>query len=130
MKQTQVVFLTFAAGTSTTTAHISVPFKVKTIYCKSMSLTSGDLGVLGAYVILESDLVNSSPLGSTFNNSSYSSGTIQDTENQFWTPQVIQGQYSFTMKRSNGTLYPASALGGGDKIAMIIEFISPEEIFY
>lgn len=128
MKQTQVVFLTFAVGTSTTTARISVPFKVKTIYCKSMSLSSGDLGILGDYVIIESDLVGNAPLGSTFNNSSYSASTIQDIQNQFWNPQVIQGQYSFTLKKSNGSLYPAST--GGDKIAMIIEFISPEEIFY
>jgi hypothetical protein len=127
MKQTQVIFLTFTATESVTTARISVPFKVKTIHTKAISLTTGNTSLTtGEYVTIESDLVNNSPLGSTFNISSYSAGTIQDIENQFWNPQVVQGQYTFVMKRSNGTLYPAST--GNDKVAMIIEFNSPDEI--
>jgi hypothetical protein len=126
MKQTQIIFLTFTAGTSATTASISVPFKVKTIHTKGISLTTGD-GALtaGQYVTIESDLVNNAPLGSTFNISTYSSGTIQDIENQFWNPQVIQGLYSFRMKQANGSLYNAST--GNDTVSIIIEFNSPEE---
>ena len=99
MKQTQIIFLTFTATESTTSKYISVPFKVKTIHTKSISLSTGD-GALatGEYVTIESDLVNNSPLGSTFNISTYSAGTIQDIENTYWNPQVIQGQYSFVMK--------------------------------
>lgn len=126
MKQTQVIFLTFTATESITTARISVPFKVRTVHTKAISLTSGNTGVTGGYVTVESDLVNNAPLGSCFNNSSYSGGTIQDIENQFWNPQVIQGLYNFTIKRSNGTLYPASA--GNDTVAMIIEFNGPDEM--
>jgi hypothetical protein len=126
MKQTQVIFLTFTATESIASARISVPFKVKTIHTKAISLTSGDLTVVGGYVTVESDLVNNAPMGSTFNNSSYSAGTIQDIENQFWNPQVIQGLYNFTLKTSAGTLYPAST--GDDTVAMIIEFNSPDEI--
>jgi hypothetical protein len=127
MKQTQVIFLTFTATESVTTARISVPFKVKTVHTKAISLTTGNTALTtGEYLTIESDLVNNSPLGSIFNISSYSAGTIQDIENQFWNPQVIQGQYTFVMKRSNGTLYPAST--GNDKVAMIIEFNSPDEI--
>ena len=126
MKQSQVIFLTFTAGSSSTSTNISVPFKVKTIHTKAISLTSGDLTVVGGYVTIESDLVNNAPLGSCFNNSSYSGGTIQDIENQFWNPQVIQGQYTFTLKASDGSLYPAST--GNDKVAMIIEFNGPNEI--
>ena len=119
--------MTFPAGAaSRTTAQISIPFKVKTIHTKAISLTSGDLTVVGGYVTIESDLVNNAPLGSCFNNSSYSGGTIQDIENQFWNPQVIQGQYTFTLKASDGSLYPAST--GNDKVAMIIEFNGPNEI--
>jgi hypothetical protein len=80
----------------------------------------------GEYVTIESDLVNNSPLGSTFNISSYSANCAQDIQNQFWNPQVIQGQYNFVMKRSNGSLYPAST--GNDTVALIIEFNSPDEI--
>jgi hypothetical protein len=127
MKQTQVIFLTFVAGKSTSTARINVPFKVKTLHTKAISLTCGDTNVVGDYVIVESDLVNGSPLGSTFNNSSYSAGTVQDIENQYWNPQVIQGEYTFTLKRSNGALYSAST--GNDLVTMIIEYNSPEEIF-
>jgi len=127
MKQTQVIFLTFTATQSVTTARISVPFKVNTVHTKAISLTTGNTALTtGEYVTIESDLVNNSPLGSIFNISSYSANTIQDIENQFWNPQVIQGQYTFVMKRSNGTLYPAST--GNDKVAIIIEFNSPDEI--
>lgn len=126
MKQTQIIYLTFVAGLSTTTERISVPFKVKTIHTKGISLSTGN-GALatGEYVTIESDLVNNSPLGSTFNISSFSAGTIQDIENQYWNPQVIQGDYSFVMKRSNGTLYPAST--GNDTVSIILEFNSPDE---
>lgn len=126
MKQTQIIFLTFTATESTTSKYISVPFKVKTIHTKSISLSTGD-GALatGEYVTIESDLVNNSPLGSTFNISTYSAGTIQDIENQYWNPQVVQGQYTFVMKRSNGALYPAST--NDDTVSLILEFNSPEE---
>ena len=127
MKQTQVIFLTFTATKSITTARISVPFKVKTVHTKAISLTTGNLALAETeYVTIESDLVNNAPLGSTFNQSSFSAGTLQDIENQYWNPQVIQGQYNFVMKRSNGTLYPAST--GNDTVALIIEFNSPDEI--
>lgn len=121
MKQTQIIYLTFVAGLSTTTERINVPFKVKTIHTKGISLSTGN-GALatGEYVTIESDLVNNSPLGSTFNISSFSAGTIQDIENQYWNPQVIQGDYSFVMKRSNGTFYPAST--GNDTVSIILEF--------
>jgi hypothetical protein len=127
MKQTQVIFLTFVAGTSTATARISVPFKVKTLHTKSISLTTGNTALsTGEYITIESDLVQGSPLGSTFNVSAYSANCVQDIENQFWNPQVIQGEYTFTMKKSNGTLYQAST--GNDKVAIIIEYNSMEEI--
>ena len=126
MKQTQIIFLTFTATESTTSKYISVPFKVKTIHTKSISLSTGD-GALatGEYVTIESDLVNNNPLGSTFNISTYSAGTTQDVENQYWNPQVVQGQYSFVMKRSSGALYPAST--GDDTVSLILEFNSPDE---
>ena len=126
MKQTQIIFLTFTAGQSTTSKYISVPFKVKTIHTKSISLSTGDPALAtGEYVTIESDLVGNSPLGSTFNISSFSAGTIQDIENQYWNPQVIQGQYNFIMKRSSGALYPAST--NNDTVSLIIEFNSPQE---
>lgn len=127
MKQTQIIYLTFTAGQSSTTARINVPFKVRTIHTKGISLSTGNAGLTaGEYVTITSDLVGNSPLGSTFNISSYSAGTIQDIENQFWNPQVIQGIYNFTMKKSSGALYPAST--GNDTVSLIIEFNSPEEI--
>tara|TARA_R110000868_G_scaffold327067_3_gene588099 strand:+ start:766 stop:1158 length:393 start_codon:yes stop_codon:yes gene_type:complete len=126
MKQTQIIFLTFTAGQSLTTARISVPFKVKTIHTKGISLSTGDATLAaGDYITVESDLVNNAPLGSTFNISNYSAGTIQDIENQYWNPQVIQGVYNFTMKKASGSLYNAST--GNDSVSIIIEFNSPEE---
>jgi hypothetical protein len=129
MKLTKVIYLTFIAGKSSTTAYVNVPFKVKTLHTKAISLTSGTLDptiVIGDYVTITSDLVNNSPLGSTFNNSGYSAGTIQDVENQYWNPQVIQGIYSFTMYDSAGNLYPAST--NNDAVSIIIEFNSHEEV--
>lgn len=126
MKQTQIIFLTFIAGQSSTSKSISVPFKVKTIHTKGISLSTGDTTLVnGEYVTITSDLVNYSPLGSTFNISTYSAGTIQDVENQFWNPQVIQGIYNFTMKKSSGALYPATT--NNDTVSLILEFNSPEE---
>ena len=126
MKQTQVFYLTFTAGQSSTSKSISVPFKVKTMHSKAFSITSGDTAITGEYVTIESDLVNNyAPLGSTYNNSSFSAGTIQDIENQFWNPQDIQGVYNFRLKKSNGSLYNAST--NNDKMALIIEFNSPDE---
>lgn len=126
MKQTQIIFLTFTAGTSSTTARISVPFTVKTVHTKGISLSTGNPALTtGEYVTIESDLVNNAPLGSTFNISNYSASTIQDIENQFWNPQVIQGLYNFRMKKSNGDLYNAST--NNDTVSIIIEFNSPKE---
>lgn len=126
MKQTQIIFLTFIAGQSSTSKSISVPFKVKTIHTKGISLSTGDTTLVnGEYVTITSDLVNNSPLGSTFNISTYSAGTIQDIENQFWNPQVIQGIYNFTMRKSSGALYPATT--NNDTVSLILEFNSPEE---
>lgn len=127
MKQTQVIFLTFLATKSTASARISVPFKVKTLHTKAISLTTGNSALTtGEYITIESDLVQNSPLGSCFNISSYSSNTTQDIENVYWNPRVIQGDYTFTMKKSNGTLYQAST--GNDTVAIVIEYNSPEEI--
>lgn len=127
MKQTQVIFLTFLSTKSTATARISVPFQVKTLHTKAISLKTGNASLTtGEYVTIESDLVQNSPLGSTFNISSYSANCIQDIENQYWNPQVIQGEYTFTMKRSNGTLYPAST--GNDTVSIVIEYNSPDEV--
>ncbi len=125
MKQTQIIFLTFTATKSSTTARVNVPFKVKTIHTKSISLSTGNPALTtGEYITIESDLVNNSPLGSTFNISTYSAGTLQDIENQYWNPQVVQGEYTFIMKRSSGALYPAST--NNDTVSLILEFNSDE----
>jgi hypothetical protein len=127
MKQTQVIFLTFLATKSTASARISVPFTVKTLHTKAISLTTGD-GALstGQYITIESDLVQNSPVGSVFNVSAYSSNTTQDIENVYWNPRVIQGDYTFTMKKSNGDLYQAST--GNDTVSIIIEYNSEGEV--
>jgi len=126
MKQTQIIYLTFDEGTSSTTASISVPFKVRTVHTKGISLSTGDATLTtGEYITIESDLVNNAPLGSTFNISNYSAGTIQDVGNQYWNPQVIQGLYNFRMKKSNGDLYQAST--GDDEVSIILEFNAPDE---
>jgi len=126
MKQTKAIYLTFTATKSSTSAYISVPFKVQTVHSKSMCLTSGDLTVQGNYVTITSDLVNNATLGTTYNNSTYSAGAIQDVHNKFMNPQVIQGWYNFTMYSTSGSLYPAST--GNDTVALILEFNSPDEI--
>jgi hypothetical protein len=129
MKQTQIVFLTFTAGTSSTTKSISVPFKVNSIHTKAISLSTGNLALAnGEYVTIESSLVNNAPLGSTYNISVYSSGTIQDVENQFWNPQVVAGVYNFVMRKSNGDYYNAST--GNDTVSLILEFNGSDELLH
>lgn len=126
MKLTKVIYLTFLATKSTASVYINVPFTVKTIHTKAISLTAGTSPAAPDYVTVTSDLVNNSPLGSAYNSSVYSAGTIQDVENQYWNPQVIQGYYTFTMYNSRGNLYPATTLN--DAVALIIEFNSEKEI--
>ena len=126
MKQTQAVYLTFAEGQSTTTATIRVPFLVRTIHVKNASLTSVNLAVTGAYITVESDLIQTkAPVCTVYSNSSYSAGTVQDIEHQLWNPQPLQGQYTFTMYDTGGYEY-ASALDPM-YIALIMEFNDASE---
>jgi hypothetical protein len=126
MKQTQVIYLLFDEGTSTTRQKVSVPFTVKTVHTKAMSVQMGDVTAVNKYITVESDLVNNQSMGSFINNHTYPAGTNQNVKCLLWNPQVIQGEYTFTIKQSNGVLYPASA--NGDDIALIVEYSSPDEL--
>ena len=125
-KLTKFVSLSFPAGAaSRTTASISIPFKVGTIHIKSAGYKAGTNGTTN-YVALMSDLVTNNPIAILNQDTTYSSATVQDIEHQFWNPLDVNGTFNFWIVGMDGT--PATATVGGDKVGLIIEFNSPEEI--
>ena len=130
-KLTKFIPLTFDAYTTgaTTTARISVPFKVKTIHIKSAAYTASTLGDTN-YVTLMSDLVVNNPLAILFQDTTYSSATVQDIEHQFSNPLDINGTFNFWLLNMDGS--PASTTSlviGVDQVGLVIEFNSADEVF-
>ena len=128
MKITKFISLTFPASTPTTTAYISIPFKVKTIHIKSAGYKAGTNGVTN-YVAIMSDLVTNNPISILNQDTTYSSGTIQDIEHQLMNPIDVNGLFNFTLLNMDGTNASTTSLVNSDKVGLIIEFNSPEEIF-
>lgn len=126
-KLTKFISMTFPAGAnSRTTAQISIPFKVKTLHIKSAGYKAGTSGTTN-YVAIMSDLVVNNPIAILNQDTTYSSGTIQDIEHQFYNPIDINGTFNFWLLDMDGT--GATATVGGDSVGFVIEFNSPEEIF-
>jgi hypothetical protein len=124
MKQTQAIFLSFPTTTSTTTAYINIPFVVKTIHIKSMNYQN-DNQQQTAYALLQSNLGLNSPLGIINLDNTYSSSSIQDIEIQLKNPQVLQGQYEFSLKYMDNTPFTSTDTA---YICMIVEFNAEDEI--
>ena len=126
-KLTKFISMTFPAGAaSRTTAQISVPFKVKTIHIKSAGYTAGTPAT-AKYVSIMSDLVVNNPIAILFQDTTYSSATVQDIEHQMYNPTDINGTYNFWLLDMAGS--PATATDNGDKVGFVIEFNSAEEVF-
>jgi hypothetical protein len=129
-KLTKFIPLTFApsATAATTTARISVPFKVKTIHIKSAGYTAGANGDT-VYVSLMSDLVVNNPVAILYRDTTYSSACVQDIEHQFSNPLDINGTFNFWLLNMDGTTADTTSLVTADKVGLIIEFNSADEIF-
>lgn len=129
-KLTKFIPLTFApsATAATTTARISVPFKVKTIHIKSAGYTAGTNGDT-IYVALMSDLVANNPLAILYQDTTYSSATVQDIEHQFSNPLDINGTYNFWLLNMDGSTGQTTNVVTADKVGLIIEFNSVDEVF-
>lgn len=127
-KLTKFIPLTFAPSTTaaTTTARISVPFKVKTIHIKSAAYKAGTNGVTN-YVSVMSDLVVNNPIAILNQDTTYSSATVQDIEHQFSNPLDINGTFNFWLLNMDGT--SGTATVNGDKVGFVIEFNSADVIF-
>jgi hypothetical protein len=126
-KLTKFISMTFPAGAgSRTTAYISVPFKVKTIHIKSAGYDSGTNGTTN-YVAIMSDLVVNNPIAILNQDTTYSSGTIQDIEHEFSNPLDINGTFNFWLLNMDGT--SGTATVNGDKVGFVIEFNSADVIF-
>jgi hypothetical protein len=124
-KLTKFISMTFAQGATSTTARISVPFKVKTIHIKSAAYTAGADDT--NYVVIMSDLVVNNPIAILYRDSTYSSACVQDIEHQLSNPIDINGTYSFWLLDMAGV--PATGTVGGDNVGFVIEFNSPDETF-
>ena len=124
-KLTKFISMTFADGATSTTARISVPFKVKTIHIKSAADTAGADDT--NYVVIMSDLVVNNPIAILYRDSTYSSACVQDIEHQLSNPIDINGTYSFWLLDMAGV--PATGTVGVDNVGFVIEFNSPDETF-
>ena len=126
-KLTKFIPLTFTAK-STTSAYISVPFKVKTIHIKSAGYQAGTNGTTN-YVTIISDLVVNNPICVLSQDTSYSSATVQDIEHQLWNPIDVNGTFNFTILNMDGSVGATSNGGAAtDKVGFVIEFNSETEI--
>lgn len=126
MKQTQAIYLTFAAS-PVATAYINVPFNVKTIHVKSMNYDAGTAGT-ARMVLIESNIGLNAPFGILSQDDTYSQASVQDIQIQFKVPQPIQGQYYFTLRTMSGAVASTTNAGAAtDYIGMIIEFNSEDE---
>lgn len=128
MKQTVFIPLTFTAS-PVANATISIPFTVKKFHVKSIGYQAGTNGT-ARYVMLRSSLGLNAPLAILNQDTTYSSGTTNDVEIELKNPEVIQGNYTFTLFNMDGTLSTTSNSGAAtDTVGLIIEFNSPDEIF-
>jgi len=126
-KLTKFISMTFPAGAaSRTTAQISVPFKVKTIHIKSAAYDAGTNGTTN-YVAIMSDLVVNNPIAILNQDTTYSSGCVQDIEHELYNPTDVNGTYNFWLVNMDNTA--ATATAGNDKVGLIIEFNSPDVVF-
>lgn len=99
---------------------INVPFKVRTVHIKNISYISGlagnqtmtinNVGVLTVctpnvdfYINILSSLVGNRPVGMVHADSQYSMNTKQDIKHTFLLPQVINGNYDFSIYDNEGT---------------------------
>lgn len=129
MKQTQAIFVTFNASPVSDPVSINVPFQVKTIHVKSMNYNAGTNGTTRNVMVI-SDLGLNAPFGIVNQDTTYSSGAVQDIEIQLKNPTVIQGYYTFRLVGMSGVATTTSNLGAGvDYLGMIVEFNASDEIF-
>ena len=127
MKQTQAIYLTFAAS-PVASAYINVPFNVKKIHIKSMNYDAGTPG-LARMVIVESNIGLNAPFGILSQDDTYSQASVQDIEIEFKVAQPIQGQYYFTLKLMSGAVATTTNSGTDtDYIGMIVEFNDENEM--
>jgi hypothetical protein len=127
-KLTKFIPLTFTASPRTS-QRISVPFKVKTIHIKSAGYQAGQAAT-NNYISILSDLVMNNPIAILFQDTTYSSATVQDIEHQFWNPIDINGTFNFWLVNMDNSVGATSNGGAAtDKVGFIIEFNSAEEVF-
>lgn len=128
MKVTKYISLVFTASPNAT-AYISIPFKVKTIHIKSAAYDAGTNGTTN-YIAIMSDLVMNNPIAILNQDTTYSSGSIQDIEHQMQNPLNVNGTYNFWLRNMNNTTGATSNGGAStDSVGLIIEFNGVDEIF-
>jgi hypothetical protein len=119
-KQTVFITLTFVAGQPTATASISIPFPVKKIHVKSVAFDAGTVAV--DYVCISSQFGLNAPLALCYRDNTYSAPTVNDIEIELKNPEIIQGNYTFTLLSMTGT--PVNGTVNNDNVGMILEFNS------
>lgn len=120
MKVNKAIFLTYA-NASNATAQLNVNFPVKSIHIKSIAYsaalpTPADTQL---YVTIFSDLTNGEPIGTFYNDTTYSAQQFCDISFQPSQPINVNGTYNFYLKYPNGTAY---ADADTNYLTLILEF--------
>lgn len=117
-RYTKAIYLDFTTSPyNSATANISIPFKVRSIHCKSAGLDAAATPTNATYVTLSSDLSDNQPLTLLFNDSTYSYTAYSNIIIDLFTPKIINGNYTFNLTAIDGTPYDES-----NKVVLLLEF--------
>ncbi len=119
MRLTKAINLTFVSVPNASAA-VNVPFQVKRIHIKNIAYYPGS--ALTTYNYVVSDLTQNQPLGIVSLNTVYPINNIQNMTYEFQNPQVISGNYNFTLYLTGGAI--ATVAGATDYMTIIAEFDS------
>lgn len=127
MKYNRSVFINFN-NSSSSTASISVPSTVKTIHVKGMYYQMGNIPAAGTaqYITVVSNLTQNTPLGVVFEDSTYPINGFTDVFFDYGNPQVVQGNYTFSLLNSTGSAFVSD---GNCNLIAILEFNTPDEMY-
>lgn len=127
MKYNRSVFINFN-NSSSSQASIYVPSTVKTIHVKGLYYQMNNVPAAGTavYITITSNLTQNTPLGVVFEDSTYPINGFTDVFFDFGNPQVVQGNFTFSLLSPDGTPFVSD---GNCYVIAILEFNTPDEMY-
>jgi hypothetical protein len=125
MKYNRVVYIDFST-TSSSSADISVPANIKCVHVKNLVYQCDTVPAAGTafYITVTSSLVQGTPLGVVFEDSTYPVSGFQDIEFVYQTPTPVSGSYTFNLTGPSGTPFISD---GNCHVVAVLEFNTEDE---